>query len=61
MKITDDCMACGMCVEYCPFDAIEPNSPGSGGYSGYKINKDLCVDCAACLDSDCPAEAIKEG
>jgi NAD-dependent dihydropyrimidine dehydrogenase PreA subunit len=61
MKITDDCIACGMCVESCPQEAIKVNEEKKGGYAGYYIDKDLCVDCGACLDSDCPGNAIKEG
>ena len=52
--ITDDCTACGTCVDVCPAGAIEEGDPI------YKIDPDKCVDCGQCADA-CPADAIKEG
>lgn len=52
-KITDDCIACGACVDTCPVAAIVEGDPI------YTINDD-CTDCAACVDS-CPVDAIVEG
>ena len=60
MIITDDCAACGMCVEYCPQEAIQTREDKGGGYAGYCIDQDLCIDCGNCLNADCPADAIKE-
>lgn len=52
-KITDECTACGSCMESCPSEAI------SEGESQYKIAADLCIDCGSCVDT-CPTGAIIE-
>lgn len=54
MKITDACIGCAICAEYCPVDAIIPTKK-----SGFMIHPDLCNDCGDCLESDCPVNAIK--
>ena len=53
-KITDECTACGSCIECCPSEAIKEGDPK------YAIDGDLCVDCGSCVD-ECPNSAIKEG
>ena len=52
-KITDDCTACGTCMENCPSEAIKEGDPK------YTIDPDVCVDCGVCVD-ECPANAIVE-
>jgi len=52
MKITDECIACGACVDTCPVSAIVEAD------DKYQITDD-CTDCAACVDS-CPVSAIVE-
>jgi NAD-dependent dihydropyrimidine dehydrogenase PreA subunit len=52
MKITEECIACGACVDTCPVDAIVEDG------DTYKITDD-CTDCGACADS-CPVSAIVE-
>ncbi len=49
--ITEDCIACGSCIDECPVDAIAEGDPV------YIIDADLCTDCAACVEA-CPTEAI---
>lgn len=49
-KITDDCTACGTCIDECPVEAISEGDI-------YKIDPDICTDCGACADV-CPVEAI---
>lgn len=49
-KITDDCTACGLCLEECPVEAI------SEGREKYSINPDDCTDCGACAEV-CPVDA----
>ena len=51
--ISDDCIACGTCIDECPVEAI------SEGYK-YSINPDLCTECGTCADA-CPSEAIHLG
>ncbi len=50
-KITDDCLACGVCKPECPVDAISEGDPK------YIISADLCTDCGNCVNV-CPASAI---
>ena len=48
--ISDDCIACGSCIDECPEGAISEGDI-------YIINPDLCTDCASCVEV-CPSEAI---
>ena len=48
--ISDDCTACGSCIDECPVEAISEGDI-------YTIDADLCTDCGACADV-CPVEAI---
>ena len=52
LKINDDCIACGTCVDACPLGAIVEAG------DKYAINDD-CTECRACEDS-CPVNAIVE-
>lgn len=52
-KITDDCTACGSCIDECPVEAITEGDPI------YEIDVEACTDCGACCDV-CPTEAIIE-
>jgi ferredoxin len=52
--ITDECTACGSCLEACSVEAIKE------GEDKYVIDEKLCTDCGECCDS-CPMEAIKPG
>lgn len=52
---SEDCIKCGMCADYCMFNAIEFDAEKDC----YKINPDMCDECGACLDAGCPAEAIE--
>jgi ferredoxin len=48
--ISDECTACGTCIDECPVEAISEGDI-------YVIDPDLCTDCGACADV-CPVEAI---
>ncbi len=48
--ISDDCIACGTCIDECPVEAISEGDK-------YSINPDLCTECGTCADA-CPSEAI---
>ncbi|MDI6704215.1 MAG: 4Fe-4S binding protein [bacterium] len=50
--ITDECVACGTCMEECPNDAIVE------GEGKYEIT-DECTECGTCIDV-CPVGAIVE-
>ena len=52
-KITEDCLACGLCADECPDEAIKEGDPY------YVIDPDKCNDCGTCEDS-CPNDAIVE-
>ena len=50
LRISDDCIACGTCIDECPVEAISEGDI-------YHINPDLCTECGTCADA-CPSEAI---
>lgn len=52
VRITDDCVECGICKKICSFDAITEGKP-------YKVESSRCDDCGSCL-LECPVKAIKE-
>ena len=43
-KITDECLACGACIDECPNEAI------SEGDDIYVIDAEKCDDCATCVE-----------
>jgi ferredoxin len=49
-KISDECIACGTCIDECPVDAIAEGDI-------YTIDAELCTDCGSCVEV-CPVEAI---
>ncbi|MCL6478110.1 MAG: 4Fe-4S binding protein [Peptococcaceae bacterium] len=51
-RITEECLACGTCVESCPNDAIIEGE-------AYKIDPEKCENCGTCIDA-CPTGAIVE-
>ncbi len=51
-RITDDCVACGSCIDECPVSAISEGDI-------YTIDANACTSCGACAGV-CPTEAIIE-
>ena len=51
-RITDECTACGTCMDECPSDAIKEGDI-------YGIDQDECTECGTCFDA-CPSDAIVE-
>ena len=49
----DKCTACGLCLEYCRFKAVIPDSP-------YRIEPTSCEGCGVCK-LVCPSEAVTFG
>ena len=49
---TEDCVACGVCIEECPVGAISMN----GGAA--VIDEKACIRCGKCHDV-CPQEAVR--
>lgn len=48
--ITDECTACGSCIDSCPVEAISEGDI-------YVIDAELCTDCGDCVET-CPVECI---
>lgn len=48
--ISEECTACGTCIDECPVEAISEGDI-------YKIGPELYTDCSACIDV-CAVEAI---
>ena len=56
LKITEDCVACGVCEPECPVDAITEGDPI------YIIDPEKCVECKGYFDTPkcaevCPVDA----
>ncbi len=51
-KITDECLACGTCLESCPNEAIIEGDI-------YSIDLEKCESCGTCIEA-CPTGAIIE-
>jgi electron transfer flavoprotein alpha subunit len=49
--LTDECVACGACIDACPF-------PGAIEVNDVAVLTDKCTGCGACADS-CPTDAIE--
>lgn len=49
--ITDECLACGSCMDECPNEAIQEGD--------IYVITDACIECGACVDV-CPVGAIVE-
>ena len=50
--ISNDCVACGTCINECPVSALSERAI-------YKIDADTCIDCGSCAAA-CPSEAISQ-
>lgn len=51
-RITEECRACGRCMNECPVEAISEGDI-------YKIDPEKCIGCGACT-TVCPVDAIIE-
>ena len=52
-KISNDCIACGTCIDECPLGAIHE------GEEHYSIDPEVCAECGTCADV-CPTGAIEK-
>lgn len=50
--ISDDCVACGTCIDECPMGAISEGDK-------YSIDPEACTECGTCADV-CPSAAISK-
>jgi len=51
-EITDECIGCTLCAQYCPTEAIAVRP-----YEKHEIDREKCIRCGTCA-SVCPAEAV---
>ena len=51
MIVSQNCVGCGQCAAYCPYDAIV--------VFGRAFMNEKCVECGICVDY-CPTCAISE-
>ena len=54
-KISEDCAACGTCIDECPVGAIS-GTPGKNG-TPFVIDQNKCIKCGLC-ESACKFKAI---
>ncbi len=60
LKITEECISCGVCEAECPNDAI---SQGEGDNAIYLIDRNRCTECVGHFDESqccqvCPVDCI---
>ncbi|MBM7000477.1 4Fe-4S binding protein [bacterium] len=51
---TDECVACGACVDACPMGVLEIEEEVAT-----VVDEDSCIACGSCVDA-CPSGAILE-
>ncbi|MHB8172280.1 MAG: DUF362 domain-containing protein [Thermincolia bacterium] len=51
-KISEECVACGTCLDACPVEAIKEGD--------IYVISDACSDCGSCAEA-CPVGAISQG
>ncbi|MDR2197766.1 MAG: 4Fe-4S binding protein [Coriobacteriales bacterium] len=51
---TDECSACGICVDACPQDVLDIVRDAAA-----VVNEDNCIGCGDCME-ECPMGAIEE-
>jgi len=49
--IEKECVGCGICVCFCPVDAL-------GGFGVIQIDHEECIECLDCIES-CPMGALE--
>ena len=56
--IGSSCCDCGLCLKFCPVQAIERKQIGRGKNKGYRydIDRESCIGCSVCT-MQCPGEA----
>ena len=54
----DVCMNCGLCAEFCPFDAIMVTESTPGIHNA-EVDDALCRGCGLCL-AHCPTGALNQ-
>jgi MinD superfamily P-loop ATPase len=52
----EDCILCGLCYEYCRFDAVQARRRDNGD-TAFGIDPVLCEGCGVCVEF-CPVKAI---
>ena len=53
-KISDQCVACGACINVCPVGCIKFGEDGKA-----EIDQTMCISCGSCA-GECPVDAPSE-
>lgn len=54
------CNACGLCIGYCPTQALDLSTSQDGKVVDFKLDVLRCISCSLCQEV-CPIDAIRMG
>lgn len=54
------CISCGLCVDYCPTQALRLEGEAHAQPNSFELNQLGCVECTICIKI-CPVDALELG